>query len=217
MSITNDQYVRSSGIVYCGSGWFRGYIIVDSTAGSANINGNNMLPIIYPNYVEYNPANPLGVVLWGVYLEKSAYPIKEPGVYNSTTSVSSGGAYTKIVFPYNPSNIEEVENNVYSTILDINGTMLRSSKNKDTDVKSMRWDILHYTKYSTFYTKLKEVEYKTIGKDVILQYPSYIKLVAEPLKQRLCYIRVLGVSCTFLEYNNCASIEMKYIITGSVY
>lgn len=193
------------GNLYVGNGWYKFWQMHDlrdfeyASPASCNLR-------VYINALG-SAANNKRVSLWGVQLEKTryrAYPT--PLRYTDNTAIIQND-YTFVVFTQLPDNITEIENNIYESYYNIQGSMSRKSLYKDNKVYTMEWSIIDYQKHGHMLYLLRQSCVDRCNTDCILEYPPLFKR-----NIRSADIRVLNFSLNYLDIPNMASVTAQYAI-----
>lgn len=152
-----------------------------------------------------------GCYIWRPTLEKSQIRY-QPGFPKSTgLSVIDQSDFPTVEFSQLPSNIGEIENDLFDVKNSTDGALLRPKTHNDRNLKTMVWDKIHYNKHGKMIYGLREGLRDKLGLDCALFYPENFK---SHIKTAL--IRIVDFRFTYTEIPNIAHVEIDYYITDSI-
>lgn len=150
-----------------------------------------------------------GCYVWRPVLERSvrrSFP--SPGELTETEYID-GSDFPSIEFTQLPSNIEEIENDLYKSYYTVSGELKRSTTAVDKSKKTLVWEYVNYQKHGAMIYGLREALRDKLESDASLYYPDGFKS-----KIRCALIRVVDFRFEYQVAPHMARVEVDYYITN---
>jgi len=204
----NHYGVANFGRNYVGNGWYKFWGLHDVRDNKFVAAQNCELRIfINPNGDE---AKDVGSAIWGVRIEKTNRRNYPTPLRITDGTAHNGLDYTMVEFTQLPSNIDEVDNNLFSTTKDSLGNIIRREVSVDDRVHKLIWNRINYKTHGHMIYVMREALRDKAKRDCILEYPHTIKRHI-----RSADIRVTNFVFNYLPTPNMATVEMHYIIMNT--
>ena len=188
--------------------WFYVYGVFDAR----NINpGGQLYFNYYPNVPFDSYTADEGMYYWRFNIQKSnLLNIDTPPIQTPLASTIDNGDYLSIDFTQLPSNIDEIENDIYENLFSTDGKIIRATTYNDKNIKTLQWDKINYTEHGYMIYNMREAVRDKAGQDCVLIYP-------ENFKSEIDYaiIRVVDYRFTYLGLRKMASVELDYYIVST--
>lgn len=186
--------------------WIYAYI-------SCDFRNKTVTTLRFLNYVNapYAGSDPSeGVYVWGFTLEKTQERrLNGPPIITGVTPINPSD-FVVVDFTQLPSNIDEVENNIYEVTQTLGGSVNNSSTHIDRNLKKLVWDKINYVTHGKMIYNMRESLRDKVEQDCVLFYPEGFKNEID-----YSFIRVIDFNFEYTEIRDIAHVELDYYIISS--
>jgi len=197
------------GYNYVGNGWYKFWGIHD-VRDYPNSNNEEVYIRIFPTAASSGYPNTQSVAIWGVQVEESRYRNYPTPLRTTDGTRINLGDFHMVDLTQLPSNIDEIENDFYTTEYNSIGELKRRYTYKDTNVKKLIWEKINYKKHGQMIYWLREALRDKAGHDCVLEYPLGYKKY-----RRSSDIRIVNFTMDYLTIPDIARIEIDYYIVNT--
>jgi len=186
--------------------WIYAYMVCDYRHKS----GSGVEFIHYVNANQTSWQVDEGAYMWGFTLEKTQERrLNGPPIITGVNLIDHTD-FPVVDFTQLPSNIEEIENDIYGYIKSTTGALMNHSTFVDKNLKTMIWDKINYVKNGRMIHGLRSALRENLEQDCVLFYPKGFKSRID-----WAYVRIVDFRFEYTEIPNVAIVEVDYYIINS--
>lgn len=187
--------------------WFYIYMVCD-TRNDDVISLDAKYFVNAPNGVDWVSGE--GAYAWGLTLEQTKLRITPgPPIITGGNTINPTD-FQAVEFTQIPSNIGEIDNDIFSEKYSLDGYLLRPSTHNDRNLKTMVWNNINYQTHGKMIYGIKSALRDKVERDCVLFYPSGFKS-----KEDWAFIRIVDFRFTYSLTRNMASLEVDYYVVSA--
>jgi len=157
-----------------------------------------------------------GIYMWGMQLEKTKLRNRAAPLHaTDTVFYDTSTDYLTVDFTQLPSNIGEVDNDIFETKTSTSGLLQRVDTYSDKNLKTLSWELINYVKHGYMLYMLRESLRDKLSQDCVLEYP--VGFNSDKFKSNIksAKIRVVDFRFTYLDKRDYASVEIDYYVIST--
>jgi len=146
--------------------------------------------------------------VWGGQIEKTHKRLEPtPLTITDDTNYTSDSDYMCIDITQLPTNIDDIENDMYTYERQLSGTIVETQTFSQNNPKELIWEKIDYIQHSQMLWGLWNAVYSRHKQDCILTYPTYFKT-----RIKSAVIRIIDFEYNYLALRNHAHVRIKYYV-----